>query len=110
MKTLNAKNQKTLEALQQKANGKGRMPSVKRIAALLEELGIWFEAGETSTTKERGSSQNTFVTSRGKAVEGKKIKVVNIRGGFLVMDTTCSFFSRNTESFAWEFMKIIERA
>ena len=108
MKTLNAKNQKTFEALQSKANGKGRMPSVKRIASLFEELGIEFETDNSFDIKQRFSESNNFATSKGRIVEGKRIKVQHPRRGMIKMDTTCTWFSRNTENFADDFLSVIE--
>ena len=108
MKTLNASNQKTFEALQSKANGKGRMPSVKRIANLFQELGIDFEMDNSFDIKQRFSESNNFATSKGKPVEGKRIKVKHPRRGMIVMDTTCSWFSKNTETFADDFMSVIK--
>ena len=108
MKALNEKNQKTFDSLQSKSKGKGRMPSVKRIAALFQELGIEFDVMESCDIKQRFSQSNNFATSSGKLVEGWRIKVKNPRGGNIEMDTTCSWFSRNTESFACDFMSVIK--
>lgn len=110
MKNLNPSNQKTFEALQSKANGKGRMPSVKRIASLFEELGIDFEMDNAFDIKQRFSESNNFATSKGKVVEGKRIKVKhpNPKRGMIVMDTTCTWFSKNTQSFADDFLWLIK--
>lgn len=109
MKTLNEKNQKTLEALKAKSDlwGKSRMPSVKRIAALLEELGVEFKLISTSVTKPRGGATAAFHTSGGRKVTNGwvlKVPAANIH-----MDTTCSWFSMNTQSFAEDFVKFIEK-
>ena len=108
MKALNANNQKTLEALQSKANGSGRFPSIKRIANLLEELNIDFEMRSTMVQKQRFSEQNNFATSTGKVVEGFKIKFKQINGNFMVIDNTCSHFSKNTWTFANNLIDVIE--
>ena len=106
MKTLNEKNQKTLEALNAKAFAKGRMPSAKRIAALLEELGVAFEIIEMSVTKPRGGATAAFTTSGGRKVtNGWVLKVPSAK---INMDTTSSWFSINTQSFAEDFIDLIE--
>ena len=109
MKTLNANNQKTFEALQSKANGRGRFPSIKRIANLFEELNIDFSLIEVATSKQRGSANNAFATSTGKTIFGWKIKTQSPTGGMMEIDNTCSHFSKNTEFFADEIMRIIRK-
>ena len=109
MKTINAKNQKTFEALQSKANGKGRFPSVKRIAALLSEISVEFRLIEVTTSKQRESASNAFATSTGKTIHGWKIQMQSPTGGIMEIDNTCSHFSKNTETFADDILRIIRR-
>lgn len=108
MKTLNAKNQKTFEALQSKAAGKSgaRFPSIKRIAELLNELDIEFDVFGHSVTKPRGGETAAFTTSGGrKETHGHRMR---IPAGNIRIDNTCSWFSRNTENFAIQILKVIQ--
>lgn len=109
MQLLNANNQKTFKALQVKANGTGRFPSIKRIAALLSELNVEFRLIEVTTSKQRGSASNAFATSTGKTIHGWKIKMQSPTGGIMEIDNTCSHFSKNTEFFADDILRIIKR-
>jgi len=109
MKTLNASNQKTFESLQSKASGKGRFPSIKRIANLFDELNIDFRLIEVASSKQRGSATNPFATSTGKTIFGWKIVTESPTGGIMEIDNTCSHFSKNTEFFADEIIRIIKK-
>lgn len=110
MKTLTAKNQKTLEALKAKANGQGRMPSIKRIASLLTELNIEHKLETWSETKTTKPAGYRYTTGGGtKLYEGYRLtanlKNTNTR---LSMETTCTYYSWNTWSYASEIIAEIE--
>jgi len=113
MKNLTAKSQKTLDKLNAKADffsiDKVRMPSIKLIAELLDELGKTFKIYGVSTRKQRSAGRMAYATSGGKRIyEGTKL-VFELNGSTIELDSTCSFYSLSTDDFARDLIKFINK-
>ena len=110
--------QKTINALEIKAAipsiDKARMPSIKRIHELLNELKIEHDFDTTVNVVEYRSAGRRYVNSRHDGKEGYKI-VIDGKDAFekygvyyLELDTSESYYSWNTDQYARELMKIIK--
>lgn len=83
-----------------------RMPNIKSIVMVLNELGIKNSHSETETTKWRQNGL-TYSTSGGtRCYTGTELYVSEIN---LHIDTTCSYYSWNTSMFARDLVKLINK-
>ena len=103
----NLRNQKTFEALKSKAdffNKKSRMPSLKMVAKLLDELGVEYTLHEYSETK-WGNNGLRYHTSGGGTYYGWKMRVPDAN---LCMNTVETYYSQNTSGYAYNLVKLLE--
>lgn len=110
--------QKTINALEIKAAipsiDKARMPSIKRIHELLNELKIEHYFNTTVNVVEYRSAGYRYVNSRHDGKEGYKIKITATdilkKSGihYFELDTSESYYSWNTDQYARELIKIIK--
>ena len=109
MKNLkNLKNYKTLERLEVKARDewRSRMPSLKMVARLLDELGIDNSCHETSTQKWSKPSGYRYYTSGGtRDYHGYDLWIPEIN---MRLDSTETYYSWNANSNAREILDLIE--
>ena len=99
------KNQKTLDALSNKANRNGRMPSLKKISQLLDELNIVNKLDEWSEEKWTKPSGFTYYTSGGtRTYNGWRLRVPAIN---MTATSTDTYYSWNTWSYANDLLKLI---
>lgn len=109
-KELSKKSQKVIEGLKRKSEATfsqpARMPSLKSIHELLEELGIEHTFRESSNTVEYRSAGNRYVNSRH---EGKKGHLLSVDGCY-EMDSSDSYYSWNTWQYAGQLLKTIEKS
>lgn len=107
---LSKKSEKTLEQLRQKADldlkGK-RMPSLKNINELLNELGVKTNFWESQNIVEYRSAGNVYVNSRHDGKKGYELKC-EIGDYRIFMDTSDSYYSWNTYGFARDLVKAID--
>jgi hypothetical protein len=106
------KNQKTLDKLIRKANlitgDKTRMPSIKQLHLLLDELGVEHRTGETQNTVEYRSSGNRYVNSRHDGKIGKSLEIkINDDGGKIILDTSESYYSWNSGGHARDIVRLL---
>jgi hypothetical protein len=94
-----------IEKLRVKSNDKGRMPSIKSIHELLSHFGIEHEYRESMNTVESRTSGCNYANSRHDGKTGNKIV---LRNPYLELDTSCSYYSYNTYSYASKILKLIE--
>ena len=102
------KNYKTLERLEAKAtDSQGtRMPSLKMVARLLDELEIDNICHETSTQKWSKSSGYRYYTSGGsRDYHGYDLRIPEIN---MRLDSTETYYSWNAYSNAREILELIE--
>ena len=107
---LSKKSEKTLEQLRQKADwelkGK-RMPSIKNINELLNELGVETSFYESLNVVEYRSGQNVYVNSRHDGKAGYKL-TFRRDGEYFNLDTSDSYYSWNSGMFARKLIKLID--
>ncbi len=100
---------KTIERLQKKADSsisdKVRMPSISEIAKMLIEFGIEHSVSETRNMVEYKSAGNRYVNSRH---DGKKGKELIIKEAGIFMDTSESYYSWNTQRYAFNILKFLK--
>lgn len=107
MTNLTEKSKKTLLALTEKSkNYDSRMPSIKSIHELLNELGISHHFETSYNTVEHRSKGRRYVNSRHRGKEGYKIDIYDKRIGF-EMDTSDSYYSANSYSYAQDLVGLI---
>ena len=116
---LNKSQEKTLAALKAKAriaNDGARMPSIKRICALLEALGFNVDLSETVNVVEYRSKGRRYVNSRHDGKRGYKLQVFKPGGEKwkpgsveLELDTSDSYYSWNSRGYAQKLLELIER-
>ncbi|MDD5665666.1 MAG: hypothetical protein PHI09_05750 [Candidatus Omnitrophica bacterium] len=107
MKKLNKQNQATLQKLKAKSkiNSNARMPSIKSIHKLLNEVGIQHRyEEETTNIVERRTGQRAYVNDRH---EGKKGKLIQIDKPYIELDSSDSYYSLNTFGYANDLLDII---
>ena len=105
MTKIKLKNQKTLDALSNKANSKGRMPSLPKISQLLDELNIVNRLEEWSEEKWTKPSGFRYFTSGGtKTYYGCRLKVPAIN---MTITSTETYYSWNTWRYAQDLLKLI---
>ena len=99
----------TLDRLKLKAeiSSKSRMPSIKQISKLLDEYGIAHEISERTNVVEYRSAGKRYVNSRHNGKTGLRLV---IRNPYLELDTSDSYYSWNTWSYARDLIKIIQDA
>lgn len=108
------KNQKTLDALRKKAElsfTKTRMPSIKRIKDLLDELGIENYMDTTTNVVEYRSKGRTYVNSRHNGKQGYFLGIGKCYGGRsydVNLDSSDSYYSWNTNSYARKIIELID--
>jgi hypothetical protein len=113
---LSNKSQKTYEALVKKSNEEGRMPSLKRVAAMLQELEVSSSAWETQCTKQTKAEGMTYYTGGGtKLYEGVSLSVYSEydsegrRNLLMDMDSTDTYYSWNTHRYASQLVELVDR-
>lgn len=100
------KNLKTFEALKNKAENNGRMPSLRKVAELLEEVGVDFRLDEVEDYKYGKASGCRYYTSGGERLyKGYNLFV---REAGLDLDSTESYYSYNTWMYAKDLVKLVE--
>ena len=105
MKTITSQNKKTLNSLKNKVNGNGRMPSLKKVSELLNELGI--ENNLESWTERRWSKPQgyRYSTSGGtKEYTGFRLRVSKIS---LDINSTETYYTYNTWQYAQKLLELI---
>lgn len=103
---LSKKSKKIYERLISKKDGNTRMPSVKSISHLLTELGIRHYTSETSCQKWSSPAGYRYYTSGGSRwYEGHTLNVPCIN---LNIDTTETYYSWNTWTYAYKLIKLVE--
>ena len=101
------KNLKTLNSLKKKSEGSGRMPSLKKVSELLNELNIDNSLEEWSETKQTKSSGLRYYTGGGtKFYTGFKLRVPEIN---LCIESTDSYYSYNTWQYARSIYSLINK-
>jgi len=101
------KNLKTLNSLKNKSEGSGRMPSLKKVSELLNELNIDNSLEEWSETKQTKSSGLRYYTGGGtKFYTGFKLRVPEIN---LCIESTDSYYSYNTWQYARSIYSLINK-
>ena len=87
-----------------------RMPSLKRVSSLLEELNIEHSLMEWSETKQTKSGGNTYYTGGGtREYTGYRLILKNKTGGHHEMCSTDTYYSYNTWSYARDILEAIEK-
>lgn len=111
---MNDKSKKTFQKLMQKADtlswDKVRMPSIKMIHKLLDDIWLkhWFY--ETQNVVEYKSKWNVYVNSRHDGKEWYNIEIkYDVVGISLYMDSSDSYYSRNTYMYARKLVEIINK-
>lgn len=111
----NIKNQKTLDALKMKAESsfnKTRMPSIKKIKDLMDELGINNEIDTTVNVVEYRSKGKRYVNSRHNGKRGYFLGIGKCYGGRsydVNLDSSDSYYSWNTSSYARKIIDLINK-
>ena len=98
--------QKVIEQLEAKVKYDKRMPSIKSIRNLLEELGIEYDFNETQNCYDVGSASNNYCSYHGKGKEGYCLDF-EVDGERIMMDTSDSYYSWNTYRYAKDLLKLI---
>ena len=99
------KNIKTLNSLKNKSEGNGRMPSLKKVSELLNELNIVNNLEEWSEIKQTKSPGTRYYTGGGKKTyNGFKLRVPEIN---LCIESTDSYYSYNTWQYARSIYSLI---
>ncbi|MBK7362634.1 MAG: hypothetical protein IPJ01_10100 [Micavibrio sp.] len=107
-------NQKTLDALRKKASSsfsKARMPSIKKIKDLLDELGIENYLDTTTNVVEYRSKGRTYVNSRHNGKNGYYLGIGKSHGykcHEINMDSSDSYYSWNTYMYAGQIINLID--
>ena len=105
MTNIKLKNQKTLDALSNKANRNGRMPSLPKISQLLDELNIVNILDEWSEEKWTKPSGFRYYTSGGsRTYNGWRLRVPAIN---MTATSTETYYSYNTWRYAQDLLKLI---
>ena len=104
----NLKNQKTLERLKAKAvESKNRMPSLKMVARLLDELEIENTCHNISIEKwSKPSGFRHFTSGGSRTYNGFDFRVPEIN---MRLDSTESYYSWNTWLYARQLVELIEK-
>lgn len=104
---LSSKSKNTLNRLRNKADQKGRMPSLSQIADLLIEMNIECTDGSTSRVKHPSLSQgcNHLPSYGTKTYYGSTLSIPEIN---LNMDTTLTHYSWNTSTYAMKLTWLID--
>jgi hypothetical protein len=96
----------TYNRLKAKSEGKGRMPSLKKIAELLDELKIPNFYSDVETEKYSKSSGMRYSTSGGaRTYKGGNLEVKEIR---LDINSTDSYYAYNTTDYAKKLIDLID--
>jgi len=100
----NLKKHKVYQALEKKANGQGRMPSLKQVANLLSDYKVEHRLVEYSETKWRPNGLK-YNTSGGGTYYGYRLEVpeVNLR-----MVSTDTYYSYNTGHYTYELLNLLD--
>ncbi len=99
------KNLKVIEQLKVKATDKGRMPSLKKVSDLLNELNIKHSLMEWSEEKwSKPSGFRYFTSGGGKTYFGYRLYIPEIR---LEMVSTDSYYSWNNYRYARQILELI---
>ena len=113
---LSAKSQKTYEALVKKSNYEGRMPSLKRVALMLEELEVNTDAWDTESVRRGKSEGSVYYTSGGtKTYEGTNLSVYSERDEegrrnvLLSMDSSDEDYSYSNTDYARTLVELVDR-
>jgi len=117
---LNKDNLKVVKGLYNKYNDKGRMPSIKSIAILLDTLGIKTNMSDSYCTKSNKSAGARYFTSGGnKTYYGTTLKFqYNAKRSFYMcfgddntfrfnVDTTDTCYSYNTYHYSGQLLHVI---
>lgn len=111
----NMKNQKILDALRKKGESsfsdKTRMPSIKKIKDLLDELGINNEIDTTVNVVEYRSKGKRYVNSRHNGKQGYFLgigKCYGVRSYDINLDSSDSYYSWNTNMYAGQIINLID--
>lgn len=108
------RNQKTLDALRKKAEssfGKDRMPSIKKIKDLLDELVIENYLDTTTNVVEYRSKGRTYVNSRHNGKRGYYLgigKCYGFKSYDINLDSSESYYSWNTSMYARQILNLID--
>lgn len=98
----------TLEKLKVKAGFTGeqiRMPSIKAISQMLTELGVEHSVDKSTNIVEYRSNRNTYVNSRHKGKVGKELV---IHEAHIYLDTSDSYYSYNTSTYARNIIEFLK--
>jgi hypothetical protein len=113
---LSNKSQKTYEALVKKSNYEGRMPSLKRVAVMLQELEVSTDAWETESVRRNKSEGSVYYTSGGtRTYEGVSLSVYSERDEegrrnvLLSMDSSDEDYSYENTSYARTLVSLVDR-
>lgn len=117
---LNKDNLKVVKGLYKKYNDKGRMPSIKVIARLVDDLGIKSYSSSSYCTKQRTSKGVRYYTSGGsRGYTGTSLKFTyNANRSFygcfgdsntynFNVDTTATYYTYNTFHYAKDILTIV---
>lgn len=114
--TLSNKSQKTYNALVKKSNYEGRMPSLKRVAAMLQELEVSTDAWETESVRRSKSEGSVYYTGGGaRTYEGVSLSVYSERDEqgrrnvLLSMDSSDEDYSYENTSYARTLVGLVDR-
>lgn len=110
---LSKTSQKTLDRLIAKSETYSgvRMPSIKSIHNLLNEVGIKHTYEGTQNVVEYRSAGNVYVNSRHLGKKGNEIRISrenNNANIHIHMDTSDSYYSWNTNMYAQQLVKIVK--
>ncbi len=113
---LSNKSQKTYNALVVKSDDKGRMPSLKRVAELLNEAGVDNSAWERETEKLTKAEGMRYYTGGGtRTYKGTKLTVYSERDEegrrsvLMNLDSTETYYSYNTYNYARDLVKLVNQ-
>jgi hypothetical protein len=102
------KNQEVINALEMKVENKGKMPSIRKIHELLEELGIeHYYYGESTNICESRTGNRSYVNDRWEGKKGKRI-VIETETQTIELDSSNSYYSLNSWSLANQILAIIK--
>ena len=87
---------KVIEQLELKISHDKRIPSILKISAMLNDLGVQHFSCTSTNIVERSSGQNVYVNSRHNGKEGYKLEIKNV----VYMDSSESYYSWNTRGYA----------
>lgn len=99
----NLKNHKVYQALERKANGTGRMPSLKQLAKLLSDYNVEHHLVEYSETKWRPNGLR-YHTSGGGTYYGYRLEVPELN---LRMVSTDTYYSYNTGHYTYQLLNLL---